>query len=416
MTDPSTDEITLRSPAPDEMREAFAPLMPAFASDFTEAEFAAERPLIDPERFVNAFVGGERVATGGAFGMRMTVPGGEIGASGITAIGVRPDHTRRGLLRRMMDWLWDDARARDEPVAVLIASEAAIYQRFGYGVGALNSRFEVDRSRLVFRQPMPPRDGVRIRMIDIDEAATVFPPIYDALRAITPGTLTREGARWRNIILSDEEWMRRGDGPTYRAVIEVDGVPRGYALYRVKSEWTDRGPAGRLLVQELAAVDPESEQRLWQFVSSIDLVGSVTAWRGPVPHPLQFWLQEPRRLGLTTIDGLWLRILDLPTTLAARTYAGEGTVVLEVTDDLIVANAGRWHLTARGDQPASVERTTAEPDLAIDIGALASIYLGAFRVADLVRAGQVTELRPGALRIADVLFTSPRAPFSNTMF
>jgi predicted acetyltransferase len=210
--------------------------------------------------------------------------------------------------------------------------------------------------------------------------------------------------------------MRRDGGPTYRAVLEVDGQPRGYTIHRIKASWTDRGPENRLMVQEVTALDADAEQRLWQWISAIDLVSTITLWRGPVPHPLQLWLQEPRRLGLTTIDGLWLRILDLPAALAARTYAGEGTVVLEVTDALIDSNAGRWQLTARGDEPASVERTTAEPDLAIDIGSLASAYLGAFRLADLARAGHVRELHRGALRTADVLFTSPNAPFSNTMF
>jgi predicted acetyltransferase len=252
-------------------------------------------------------------------------------------------------------------------------------------------------------------------MVDIDEAARIAPPIYDELRAITPGSLDRAEARWR-LILSDEEWMRRGDGPTYRAVIEVDGQPRGFTIHRIKSDWSDRGPQGRLLVQELVALDPEAEQRLWQWLSAIDLVGTVALWRGPVPHPLQLWLQEPRRLGLTTVDGLWLRILDLPAALAARTYAGEGSVVLDVTDALIDSNAGRWQLTARVDEPATIERTTAEADLAIDISALASAYLGAFRMNDLARAGHVRELRPGALRTADVMFLSPTAPFSNTMF
>jgi predicted acetyltransferase len=253
-------------------------------------------------------------------------------------------------------------------------------------------------------------------MIDIDEAARLFPPIYDELRRVTPGMVDRPEARWRNLVLSDEEWMRHGDGPTYRAVIEVDGQPRGYTIHRIKSSWTDRGPANRLLAQEVAALDPDAEQRLWQWLSVIDLVGTVALWRGPVPHPLQLWLHEPRRLGLTVIDSLWLRILDLPATLAARTYAGEGSVVLDVSDDLIDSNAGRWQLTARGEEPATVERSTAEPDLAIDIAALASAYLGAFRMNELARAGQVRELRPGALRQADVLFTSPHPPFSNTMF
>ena len=128
-----TDDITLRSPAPDELRDWIEPLAIAFSEDVGTPEFEAERPMWDPERLVNAFDGERRIGSGGAFTYRLTVPGGNVAASGIHAIGVTPDARRRGVLRRMMTWLFDDARARGESIAVLWASEAAIYQRFGFG-------------------------------------------------------------------------------------------------------------------------------------------------------------------------------------------------------------------------------------------------------------------------------------------
>ena len=90
--------------------------------------------------------------------------------------------------------------------------------------------------------------------------------------------------------------------------------------------------------------------------------------------------------------------------------------MLELEDALIDSNAGRWQLTVGADGAATVERTTAEPDLALDVSALACTYLGAFRFRDLAAAGRVREVQPGALHTADVLFTTSRAPFSNTMF
>ncbi len=184
----------------------------------------------------------------------------------------------------------------------------------------------------------------------------------------------------------------------------------------MKSDCTPNGPTSTLLVQELMAVDPDAEQRLWQWIASMDLVATVKIWRGPVPHPLQLWLQEPRRLGMTVADALWLRLLDVSAALAARTYAGEGSLVLEVEDAVIESNAGRWQLAVRADGSAAVARTAAEPDLVLDVAALACAYLGAFRFSDLARAGRVRECQPGALRSADVLFTPFRAPHCNTMF
>jgi predicted acetyltransferase len=116
---------------------------------------------------------------------------------------------------------------------------------------------------------------------------------------------------------------------------------------------------------------------------------------------------------------MWLRILDVPAALEARSYVGLGSLVLEVADAVIGANDGRWQLSVPGSDRRggpSVTRTSAEPDLSLDIAALASVYLGALRFADLARAGRVRECQPGALLTADVLFTSARAPWCTTMF
>lgn len=411
-----TDDITLRSPASDDLRAWVQPLFDAFSEEFIEPQFASEEAMHDATRLINAFDGERRIGSAGSFAFRLTVPGGEVDASGITAVGVSPDQRRRGVLRRMMTWLLDDARGHGEPVAVLWASEGAIYQRFGFGFGTLQGGFEVDRSRLVFRSPRPLDERVRVRMVDPEEAFGLVPPIWEAIRQRTPGSLQRTDLKWRNHLLGDAEWMRGGDGPKYRAVLEVNGEPRGYVIYRVRAEWDARGARSSVLVMELVGLDPEAEQRLWEWVASMDLVATVRIRRGPMPHPLLSWLAEPRRLGLTISDALWLRIVDLPAALAARTYVGEGTLVFEVTDEQIATNAGRWQLTVPPQGPATVAPTTAEPDLTLDVAALACTYLGAVRFADLAAAGRVREGRPGALLAADALFTPSVSPFCNTMF
>jgi predicted acetyltransferase len=414
-----TDPITLRSPASDEELQAFyAPLAAAFGEDISPAEVEAERPLLELDRLVNAFDGDRRVGSAGSIPFELSVPGGSIArASGITAVGVVPDQRRRGILRRMMRWLFDDAARRGEPLAILWASEGAIYQRFGFGMGTLVSSFEVDRARVVFRDPLPPRDDVRIRMVDTEEGARIGAQLYDRVRLGIPGSLSRPDAMWRNLLMADAEWMRGGNGHKHRVVIEVAGEPRGYAIYRQKGDWDARGPNDSLLVQELLALDPDVEQYLWQWLASMDLVIELKAFRGPVPHPLQLRVLEPRRLGVRTGDGLWLRILDLPAALAARGYGGTGSLVLDVRDDVVESNAGRWRLEA-GDGGAEVRPADAgeTADLELDIADLAAVYLGAWRFADLVRVGRVRERRDGAAWDGDRLFLTPTRPFANTMF
>ena len=409
-----TNEIELRPLEPDDLSSYLDDMGVGFGAETHAAEAEHERPLIEFDRFISAFDGDQRVGTSGAYSLRLSVPGGEVATSGITGVTVRPDRRRRGILRQMMDWLLADARRRGEPVAVLIASEAAIYHRFGFGMSTTATSFSIDRMRTRFREPVELGERADIRLVRPDEAARTFAAMYDQTRLAIPGALSRTEPKWTKWLVADAEWMRRGDGPKFLAQLEVDGEPRAYAIYRFNMDWDMTGPRSTLFVQEVIGLDPESERAMWQWLFSMDLVGTITSRRQPNPHPLQQWLIEPRRLALTVNDGMWLRILDVPAALAARTYVGGGTLVLEVTDDSIDSNAGRWHLVVV-DGHATVTPTTATADLELDIRTLAEVYLGAFRFGDLAVAGKVRG-QPGHLMAADALFTPPRAPWNSTQF
>lgn len=414
-----SDEIVLRTPSDAEFARFVSPLSIAFNEELSDAAIENDRRTIELDRFIGAFDGDSVVGCSGAYSFRLTVPGGEVGAAGITAVGVLPSHRRRGILRQMMTWLFAQARERQEPVAILWASEAAIYQRFGYGPGTLQTNFDALKDKIRFARAI--ESPGRVRILSLDEAVERFPPIHEAIRRSTPGSVTRSEARWRWELLADAEWMRHGNGAKVLALLEDEGQARGYVIYRTRSEWDSFGPKGVVTVMEVSALDAVAEQALWEWIFGIDLIGSVRSWRGPAPHPLQLMVTEPRRLGTTLSDGTWLRIIDLPAALASRAYRGPGKLVIDVTDEFCPWNAGRWQLSVPADGAAgstSVEpaQSSAEVDLALDISDIAAVYLGAFRFADLVRAGRVRERRPGALVVADTLFSTDRAPSNSTMF
>lgn len=407
--------IRLRQPDPDSLRAWARSIDAAFGEELSDAEFEHERELLELDRLIGAYDGESPVGTGGALTLRMTVPGGAVGAAGITIIGVSPSHRRRGILRQMMRWLFDQARERGEPIAILWATEGAIYQRFGYGIGTLQGSFDIDPRRAQFARPAEPLG--RMRLVDREEALRLMPPVYDAVRPRTPGTISRGATKWRGELLDDHEWMRAGNGPKFRAVLEVDGVVRGYTIYRVKNEWDERGPNNTLLALEVLGLDAAAERAIWEWLFGMDLLGHVKGWRGPVPHPLMLQLTEPRRLGLVVREGLWLRLIDMPAALEARSYGATGSVTFELTDEFCPWNAGRWRLAVSGARGvASVAPFDGDPDLILDTSDLAAAYLGTFAFADLARAGRVGECRPGAVAAADGLFATATAPWCSTMF
>jgi predicted acetyltransferase len=414
-----SNEITLRSPTAEEFGRFLAPLSIAFSEEFSDAAIESERHTVELDRFIGALDGETVVGCAAAYSFRLTVPGGEVGAAGITSVGVLPSHRRRGIMRQMMIWLFAQARERQDPVAILWASEAAIYQRFGFGPGTLQTQVDAVKDKIRFSRPV--ETAGRVRILGIDEAAERFPPIYEAIRRSTPGAVTRTAARWRWELLADTEWHRHGNGPKVLALLETEDRARGYVIYRARSDWDAFGPKGVVTVLEVSALDPIAEQALWEWIFGIDLISSVRCWRGPAPHPLQLMVTEPRRLGTTYADGTWLRIIDLPAALESRTYRGSADLVLDVGDAFCPWNAGRWRLSVPGEDSgdrASVipAGTSAGLDLALDISDLAAVYLGAFRFVELVDAGRVRECRPGAAAAADMLFATVRAPSASTAF
>ena len=420
---PAADGIELRIATPETLRRSLSPLTRAFAFEWTDPEWEVQAHTVEADRVVAAYEGDDPVGCAGAFTFRLTVPGGEVGAAGVTLVGVSPSHHRRGILRRLMRQQLDDVHGRGEPVAVLWASEGAIYQRFGYGLATLSGTFDVDRTRTAFSCPAPPEG--RIRMVDGEDAVRLLSIAYEAVRVVTPGALTRSEDWWRWEVVHDAEFRRQGASPKFFGLYEVDGTPEGYAFYRVREAWDERGPKSELLVREVIAATPRAERDIWRWLFDIDLVGRIRADHLPVPPPIFHVLAEPRRLGLTVLDGLWLRIVDLPAALAGRRYAADGDLVLDLSDDFCPWNAGRWRLESAGGigsepagatRPAEVGRTEAPADLALDAAALGAVYLGGIPFRELAAAGRVAELRPGAIRRADALFAADRTPWCSTMF
>jgi predicted acetyltransferase len=296
----------------------------------------------------------------------------------------------------------EDLRGRGEPLAILYASEPLIYGRFGYGVAAPSVSMDGETARFSYRDDPGPTGAVRI--VDAAEALQLLPQVYDTVRGDVPGFVSRDSDVWELTRLADPEHWRRGSGPKFFAVIEIDGAAVGYAIYRVKSDWQEGYSQSQVRLVEAIATSPAATRELYRFIYGIDLVVRVQGRYDP-GSPLFLMVTDPRSLHLKVSEGLWLRFVDLEAALAGRTYAHDDSVVIDVEDSFCPWNAGRWRVGG------SVERTDDEADLELDTADLASVYLGAFDFNELGAAERVRELKPGALQRATDLFRTPRPPY-----
>ncbi|MEU8635718.1 GNAT family N-acetyltransferase [Amycolatopsis sp. NPDC048633] len=344
---------------------------------------------------------GRPVGTAAAYSFELTLPGEILApAAGVTAVGVLPSHRRRGILGAIMRHQLADFRARGEFLSVLLASEAGIYRRFGYGPATYTERLTVSRHRAAFA---PPRAGAAavsgsVEVLRRADCGDVLEDVYDRYRRAQPGALSRP-----------HRWWAGGAGqppvslaPRYVAVHrDEDGVPDGYASYSFDS--------GTLTVDETIATDDAVATALARFVLDHDLVTKVVFKHCPPGHQLR-WQFADFRAGQAEdeTDWLWVRLLDVPRALTARGWSTDGELVLDVEDPFL-DERGRYALTVR-EGKAECVRTDRAPDLSLDVSDLGSVYLGGMAPSTLVRAGHVRAHHPGAAALADALFRAERAP------
>lgn len=394
-----TDDIAIGVASADDWDALYRCLASAFNENVDAAESATERMLFEPERTLIARREGEIVGTAAILTRRLSVPGAVIPAAHVTSVSVAATARRQGVLRRFMHRQFADARSAGEPIAVLWASEARIYQRFGYGLAATKLALRVDTKDL---QVVAPVAG-RLREAKPADVRETLAKIYGDVYVNRPGWSEREPRHWEYYLADIEAW-RKG-ATVLRAVIhEGDHGPDGYALWRTTSEWSVTGPNGEVKVVEVVATTPTAYASLWRFLLTMDLTRTATYRVAGVDEPLLYLVDEPRRLGATFGDALWLRIVDVPAALAARRYATPIDHVIEVVDELIPANSGRWRLVG-SRQSATCTPTTDAADLAVDVRALGAAYLGGTRLSSLAAAGLVRELTPGTLATANAAFS-----------
>jgi predicted acetyltransferase len=403
----ATDVRVLRE---DDWDEWYDTLLRAFGGVPEPAEERALwREFTEPDRSLAAWDADTCVGTAGALRFRLTVPGGAaVPAAGVTMVSVAATHRRRGVLTSMMRRQLDDVRSWGEPLAVLTASEPAIYGRFGYGVGTYQVNVEVDTTRVELSAP-PGTDDVRLRYVSPVEAFDACRAVYAELVPRRPGMMAWPPG-WERLWVLDPESGRDGASPLQCVLAERDGEAVGYARFRIRPGWETAGPKGTVIVQDAEALDAAAHAALWRFLFGIDLTSTLTARGRPLDEPWQHLVSDIRRCGLRVRDALHVRLVEVGEALQARTYQAPVDVVLDVEDAFCPWNSGRWRLT--GDaKGASCARTEDAADLALTVRELGSAYLGGVTLGALAAAGRVRELRPGALAEASLAFASTVTPW-----
>lgn len=351
----------------------------------------AWRSLMPTDSTVLACDGLDIVGMAHYLDLQLTVPGGAVlPMAGVTIVGVAPTHRRRGILRTMYTELHNRIADARYPIAGLTASEGGIYGRFGYGPATIEQDFSVDRRFARFREDAPDPGGVRI--VKPADHRDELAEIYERWRLGTPGGLVCPEALWDEL-LADRESGRRG-GTEWFAFLHPDG----YALYRVF------GDDPMFVRVGVTAVSADAHIALCRALLGLDLMEKIVFSAHPA-DPLPYLLTDHRLARVTHIeDDLWLRIMDIPTALEARTYQADLSAVIEVSDGFR-SDGGRFAVQIH-DGRARCSPTDVEADIHMDLDVLGSLYLGAHKASSFAAANRLHSKDSRLTRRIDAAFVS----------
>lgn len=283
-----------------------------------------------------------------------------------------------------------------------------MYDTLGAGVASYSHTYSVDRRLAKLRDR--PRNN-RAREIGAAEARHSLPRVYERWRAVTNGAVERSDAWWADF-LEDRPAQRGNRSALYHTL-----HPDGFLTYRIVEQkyHAFRPRFGTVVVEDFCAITDEAHTELLQSLLALEMFDNIEI-ELPVDDPLHLKLKDQRAAATKgTSDFLWVRINDVPEVLGARVYTADIDIVLEVNDPLGL-NGGRFLLQAHDGVGKCTPHDGGQADVEIGLGDLATIYMGAHRASELLRANRITELRPGVVRELDAAFITDRAPYCGTLF
>ena len=362
-----------------------------------------------PEWTLCGFEYGKLTTSFAAWPLTMLFNGGDVPVSGVTAVGTLPPYRRHGHLRKIMTKHFQLLHEQGErTMAILWASWAAIYQRYGYAITSTRYSYFVEPRYVQFALPRSIPGGLREAGADEFQ---ILVDLYRQFRQDRTGYLHRGKSMWDHGVLAPAA----PGGAVMQTVYEEDGVPRGFMVTATTPVPGDIIPGHRITVRDLVWMNNNAYRALWENLANMDLVQEILWPRAPADDPLPHLILEPRRLKATAADCLLARLVDAGKALTQRMYQSEGELTYELTDDICPWNRGKWKLEA-SKEGSKVSTTRQTPQVKMPVSTLALLAFGQISATEAARMGRLDALKPEALPMWDNVMHTLYKPACPDMF
>ncbi len=348
-----------------------------------------------------ARAGHENVRAYGDVGGLIVVPMGQyfggraVPMTGIAGVGIAPEARGGGVATQMMTEVVREIRASGCALSTLYPATVPLYRGVGYARAGARYEIEVAPAAVATRDR-----ALRIERIERGEEDLDVRAVYARFAARRPGFLERGPYIWGRIFRP-----RKGHHLAFKVMSD-----RGCEGYVVVSHKMGDGES-EVNIADFVALSLPATSRLLDLLAGYGSIATTLRWHGAAPDLLTSALRD-RRHSVRVTDYWMLRICDVERALGARGYAADGALDLEVRDDVLPENAGRFRLQVR-DGRASVDRG-GQGTFAIDVRGLAALYSGFHDARTLADLGEL-EAKDDAMLVADRLFAG-RAPTTSDFF
>lgn len=396
--------IEIRPATADELPELLRILTTSLA--LPPEDFAA----LQPDFTLCAFDDGRPASVHGSWPLTMRFNGKAVPISGVTTVSTDSVDRQRGYLRKLVTRHFEDLHEEGErPLAVLFASQAAIYQRYGYAVVSTQYQYEIEPRYIQFNEPL--ETPGTLRYIDPDPEADfgTLVGIYREYREDRTGEVHRGKPMWDAGILAPPK-----AGETRSVLVYEDGGElQGYAIYRTgpgDSPWPE--PNHNCKIDDIVALTPQAYRAFWNNFATMQLVNKIEWHNVAGDDALPHILLEPRMLRRRSSEQLLARVVDLEGSFRGRGYEESERLTFALDDDLCTWNSGNWQIYTGPDDAEVTKLDSGTPDIELKPGTLAMLLFGQITASEAARYGKLTVNNPDVLPTWDKTLRTKFAPFT----
>jgi len=327
-----------------------------FNIDIEKRRAELSRPA-DLSGLWGCFVDGVLAGKAQNLDFNMRFDGHEVMMGGVAFVATRPEYRRGGAIRKIMSPLLQDARARGEVFSALYPFEHDFYRKFGYELAHCQTQYSLPTSLLSdykhtgwAKQVMP------------DDGLSEMTELYNRYAENYNCTIVRSTDRMKRLLTHAP-----GGGRTYAWLL---GDSEGTAAYLCGRD-IRAGSENQFSMTDHAFIGKKGFHMLLGFLYRLAADYKELRLILPDNINLNAYIAKPYEVKESSPKNYMARVVNVPRALALCRKPRECDFILEVNDEFLPENSGKYRVTED-----SVEKTQLSPDLRVTVQALAPMLLG----------------------------------------